>query len=241
MRTARALVITLIVVSVAGCARYERRPLAFKSPAAYANHQTVEGVSLGAQKLADRREARQVFGFDIIRAEVLPVQVVIDNESGDPFSIVPEQSFIEMPDGRMYPLLRPDMARQRIEESTGWGEIAPGAGRGAILGGAAGTVLGAAVGVVTGRNVLEAAGKGAVVGGAGGAVLGGAEGATSEEVSREIAQDLHHATLQNKVVRPNAVGHGVLFFPGEAGAATGLKLRIKNEDTAEVHDLRFGL
>ena len=209
-----------------GCARYERQVLPGREPSAYTNMREVGAVQVAARAWRDEEEAEEDFGFDILSADVLPVQVVVQNGSQSDVRIVAGQTFLVQSDGQMWPLLPLDVARERIEKSTGWGEVAPGAGRGALFGGAGGTLIGAAVGVVTGSNVARSAGRGLVVGAAGGAVVGGAHGLGDRNVGRAIAQDLRNASLENSPIRPGQLGHGVLFFPGEARGAGTLRLRV---------------
>ncbi len=242
MRTLRAvLLVALVVLMAGGCERYQRRAMPFRAAADYPNHQSVDGADLGVLMMDSPGQAEDAFGFDIVGAGVLPVQVVIDNGSTQSLSIVPGQSYLVLPNGDRYGLMDPDLARDRISRKTSWGEVAPSAGRGALLGGAGGALLGGALGVVTGKNVLKSAGKGAVVGAAGGAVVGGAEGASEPDTNRAIARDLRSAALENKSVAPGETGHGVLFFPGEARGAVQLHLLLQESPSGDVVDLTFGL
>jgi hypothetical protein len=240
VRTGLLVAVSLALVA-GGCARYQRREMPFRAATDYASHQSIDGADLGVLTMDDPRQARDAFGFDIVGAGVLPVQVVIDNNSTQSLHIIPDQSYLILPNGDRYGLLDPDKARERIASKTSWGEVGPQAGRGALLGGAGGVLIGGALGVVTGRNVLRAAGKGAVVGAAGGAVVGGAQGASEPDTNREIAQDLRTASLQNKRVAPGESGHGILFFPGEARGAVQLHLRLEESPSGDVADLTFSL
>jgi len=233
--------LALAVLFGAGCARYQRRPLSFRMPSSYPNHQTIQGAELGARAITDRQRAKEAFGFDIIGAGVLPVQVVIKNGADWPLQIVADQSFLVESDGRMWPVLSAELARERIAKHTGWGELAPGAAKGAVLGAAAGAVIGTAVGVVSGKSVGGSAAKGAVVGAAGGGVLGGANAMSDQEVARNIATDLRDASLRNKQVPPGQLGQGILFFPAEARSPAQLELQVKNARTGKVYTLKFSL
>jgi len=243
MRSSRVglLIVLALGLTAAGCARYQRKPLAFMPAASYPNHQEVDGALFGVRMVRDSTQAREAFGFDILDAGVLPVQVVIENGSQQSLRVVADQCFLIMPDGQMYPLLRADLARERIAKKTSWGEVGPRAGRGALLGAAGGALVGVALGVVSSRGTLSSAGKGAVIGAAGGAVVGGAEGATDEDVSRAIARDLRDAALENQSVEPNSLGHGILFFPAEAIGARQMRLRVRQMPSGKTFDLTFAL
>jgi len=239
LKTGWALVVVCLIV--AGCARYERRPLSFRMPSDYVNSRELEGAVLAADAWAERREAKENFGFDIIGSGVLPVQVIISNQSSSELRIVPEQTFLVQADGTMWGILSADMARERIESRTAWGELGPRAGRGAVLGSLGGAILGTAVGVVTDESVGSALGKGLVVGAAGGAVVGGADALSDGDVGRQIACDLRDASLQNRAVGMGELAHGILFFPAEANGELRLKLRVLRVEAGRTHDLEFTL
>ncbi len=238
-RSLIAVALAAVLALSLGCTRYQRRPLSFRAPSTYANYQVVEGAGIGARVIADRREAREAFGFDIIEAGVLPVQVVISNAGKAPLTIVADQSFLVELNGETWQILKRKLAIERVEKTTGWGEIGPRAGRGALLGTAAGALIGVAIGVVTDQHTVDALGTGALLGAAGGGIIGGAAGATDKDIGRNIAEDLRDASLENKVVEPGQLGHGILFFPAEALRPARLKLRLKNASTGALHDLEF--
>ncbi|GAB6064676.1 YMGG-like glycine zipper-containing protein [Deferrisoma palaeochoriense] len=241
MRRMRVTAVVLAAVLAVACSRYEQKPLPVRVPAAYPNATTVFGVNLAAEAHADPARAKELFGFDIVGAGVLPVQVVFDHQGADPVEIVPEQTFLMDAQGQLWNVLDQRLAYKRIQDKTEWGEIAPEAGKGALLGAAAGAIVGAAIGIVTGKSVPEAAGKGAAVGGAGGAVLGGAKGHQDPEVGRSIREDLRNRSLENKPIEPGTLSHGVLFFPAEAKTPRQLRLRIRNTRTGEAQTVILSL
>ncbi len=243
MGTVRAGLWAMLAVAFAagGCQHYERRAMPFRAATDYASHQSVDGADLGVLLMDSPGQAEDAFGFDIVGAGVLPVQVVIDNNSTQTMQVVPSQCYLVLPNGDRYGLLDPARARERMSRRTSWGEAAPRAGRGALLGGAGGALLGGAIGMVTGQNVLRSAGKGAVVGAAGGAVAGGVEGATEPDTNRAIADDLRSASLQNQRVAPGETGHGILFFPGEARGAIQLHLLLQELPSGDSVSLTFDL
>jgi len=142
----------------------------------------------------------------------------------------------------LWNILDQRMAYDRLEKSTEWGKLAPESAKGAFLGAAAGAIIGAAIGIVSGGNVLETTGKGAAVGGAGGAVIGGAKGIHDhQDVRRTIREDLRSRSLENKPIPPQAISHGVLYFPAEALDAKLLRLQLRNARTGEVLTLKLPL
>lgn len=233
--------VLILGLLLGACAHYEQKPLPFRMPSAYHNAVQVFGATIGARAIDDPRQAKEIFGFDIIGAGVLPVQVVFDNRGKDPIEIVPSQTFLADVQGNLWNILDQNIAYNRISKKTGWGEIAPEATKTGFLGAAAGAIVGAAIGIVTGRSVPEALGKGAAVGAAGGALIGGAKGMEDPEVRRSISQDLRNRSLENRPIPPDALSHGILYFPAEAKKAKQLRLQVKDTRTGETRTLSFSL
>lgn len=236
-RASRFFAIGVLVaafLAIGACARYQQKALPFRLPGSYPNAVEAFGATIAAEAWDEPAQAKEIFGFDIIKAGVLPVQVIFDHQGTDPIEIVPSQSFLFDEQGQLWNILDQKIAYSRIEKATDWGEIAPGAGRGAFLGAAGGAIVGAAIGIVTGTNVGEAIGKGAAVGGAGGAVVGGAKGLENTEVERSIRDDLRSRSLENRPIPPQSLSNGILFFPAEARGARQLRIQVKDTVTDEV-------
>jgi len=231
----------VFLVPLVACTSYKSQEVPFRLPAAAANMQEVAGAQIAAQGFADEGEAKKVFGFNIRKAGLLPVQVVVDNQGSHGLTVVPEQTFLIDTEGNMWNLLDRRTAYQRVEKSTEYASIGKGAGRGGMFGAAGGALVGAALGILTGENVGTAAGKGAAVGGAGGAVIGGAQSATSPEAGRDISRDLANKQLENRTISPGMLGRGFLFFPGEAPSASGVRLQLREEDTGQLHTVILSL
>jgi hypothetical protein len=225
------------ILFFAACASYESQVVPFKLPSAYSNATEAAGATVAARAFDNEKEAEQAFGFNIVGAGVLPVQVIFDNKGSHPLEIVPGQTFLEDRSGNLWPILDSSMAYNRIAKKTELGRVAPEAGKSGLLAGAAGAVLGAAIGIVTGHNVGSAALKGAALGGAGGLVYGGAKGLTDQDAQQQIREDLRTRSLSSQVIPPSEVSHGFIFFPGEAKSAKELRLRIKEADTGRSYGL----
>jgi len=236
------LIAVLALAWGTACTRYEQKVVPILDPSAYPNSTEVFGVTVGARAYADRPLAKETFGFDIMGAGVLPVQVAFDHLGQDPVEIQPSQTFLVDAKGQLWNILDQKMTYDRLEKSTEWGKLAPEGAKGAFLGAAAGAIIGAAIGIVTGENVLETTGKGAAVGGAGGAVLGGGKGLQEhQDVRRTIRDDLRNRSLENKPIPPQAISHGVLYFPAEAVDAKILRLQLRDTRTGEVRTVKLAL
>lgn len=238
MRKANWVLFAVAAMVLVGCATsYNAKPLPFKSPAAFANRTQVSGAQIGAKAFVDSVETTEAFGFDILGAGMLPVQIVFDHQGEHPLEINSGQTFLEDNKGNLWQLLEREMAYKRATKYAQTKQIFKKGAYTGLLGAAAGTLIGAAVGIVTGEDVAASAGKGAAVGAAAGATLGGAEGYASQDARREITRDLQSKTMQNKAVQPKSLAHGFLFFPGEAEKVTKLRLQLKETDTGKVHNL----
>lgn len=229
--------VILLIVAAVGCARYERTVVPFQMPDAYTNATEVAGATVAA-KAYSREEATAAFGFDIFGSGVLPVQVIFDNRGKHPLQVVANRTYLVDVKSNLWPILRQDLAYDRIEKKTELGEVLPEGAQSGLLAGAAGAVIGAAIGIVTGTNVGEAAGKGAAVGAAAGITLGGAKGLSSREVPHRIGEDLRNRSLEDRPAPPNDISHGFIFFPGEAKEEPReLRLALRETDTGVVHSL----
>jgi hypothetical protein len=232
--------ILLFTLMFAGCATsYQIKPLPLKPPAAFPNMVNIEGCQIAAKAFADPKETTEAFGFDILGAGMLPVEVVFDNQGTHPIEIVDNQTFLEDTKGNLWPILSNKIAYERATKYAETKKIFKEGAYSGFLGAAAGTLIGGAIGIVSGSNVGEAAGKGAALGAAAGATLGGAKAYASDDARREIIADLRAKSLENKPVEPKDLAYGFLFFPGEAKTAKNLRLQIRETDTGKVHVLNF--
>lgn len=225
----------------AACSRYKSQEVAFRHPSAYLNVQQVAGATIGAEAFGDEKAAETAFGFNIIDAGLLPVQVVIDNAGTHSLKIVPEQTFLIDSSGGMWDLLESRMAYERLEKSSEFARVSKSAGESAGIGALGGAIVGAAIGILSGENVGETTLKGAAVGGAGGAVIGGGQELGNREGARQITRDMRRKELGNKQIEAGSLGRGFLFFPAEAKSAVRLRLQVREGDGGKTHTLFFSL
>jgi hypothetical protein len=238
----KSLCLLLIVAHLSACATYESKSVSFRPPQDYANYQNTSGLLVGAESFADSKQAEQAFGFDIRAAGLLPIQVVLDNKSGQGVEVVSGQTFLIDETNRYWKILTNREAAERVQKATDAGAIAGGAGKGAAYGAAAGALLGLAIGVVSGRDVGSAVVKGGVLGGAGGAVIGGANKA-GDDRQREykIAEDVRDKGVEGKIMQTESLASGFIFFPGEVSYAKELRLQIKFRGDGRLQTLNLKL
>jgi hypothetical protein len=239
LRLIASLMLPLTVFS--GCATYQQQYVAFRPPEAYANRQVTDGVTMAGEAYADKEAAEKAFGFDIRGAGLLPVQVVLDNKSGKSLQLVTSQTFLVDDNGGYWVVVPNHAAAERVDKYTQAGAVLGGAGKGALIGGAAVGLLGAAIGIVSGKNVGSALGKGAAIGAAGGAIIGGAKEGTSSEKERRIADDVRDKGLEGKTISSDYLAQGFLFFPGEATSARELRFQYREIESGVIHSVVINL
>jgi len=238
----KKIICLLIIAShIAACATYENRAVSFRPPQEYANYQNAAGLMVGAESFSDKKLAEDAFGFSIRDAGLLPVQVVIDNKSGQGVEVVSGQTFLIDNANRYWKVLANREAIERVDKATQSGVITSGAGKGAAWGAAAGALLGLAIGIVSGRNVGSAVVKGGVLGGAGGAVIGGASKADDHRQEYKIADDIRDKGIEGKIMPSEALANGFIFFPGEAESAKELRLQIRFRNSGHIQTLYLKL
>lgn len=231
----KSLLITAILAILTACSTYGERVAPLPVPAAQGDAVSVNGAQIVARAYLDPATAQDAFGFDIRQAGLLPVQFVLDNQSGQPVSIESRDALLLDKSGNAWPLLSGDKATTRVRDTVRAGESIASGARASLLTGLAGAIAGAAIGVVTGGDVAEATGRGAAAGAAVGALGGGAK--RYSELDREISQDMLEKSLTQRSIVPGALAHGFLFFPGmksEAQSVQSLRLRIKTGEESQV-------
>lgn len=226
-------IISAIVIAsqLAGCATYHSKALPFKAPQDYGNSLSTSGLIVSAESFADPAKANDAFGFDVLASGLLPVQVVMDNQSGQGVEVIMGQSFLVDESGRYWKVLSTTESIDRVNKATGASAIGSGAGKGALFGAAAGTLLGLALGIVSGHRVGNAALTGGVLGAAGGTIIGGASSTDDRDRVALISGDMREKVLEGKVIPSLALADGFIFFPGEAPGARELRLQIRFRNT----------
>ena len=238
----KKLVCLLIIAAhLSACATYERS-VSFRPPQAYANFQDKYGLRVGADSFADVKQAEEAFGFNIRAAGLLPVQVVIDNKTGQAVEVVSGQTFLIDDTNRYWMVLSNRAAVERVQKAAEGGAIAGGSGKGAALVTPAEALLGLAIGIASDRNVDSAVVKGGVSGGAGGAVIGGADKA-GDDKQREarIANDIRDKGVEGKIMSPEALASGSIFFPGDVASATELRMQVRFRGDGRLQTLNLKL
>ncbi|KAA0889718.1 glycine zipper family protein [Oryzomonas rubra] len=237
----KIILLLMMAAHLSACATYESRSVSFRPPQDYVNYQDVAGIRVGAEAFADKQQAEDAFGFNIRDAGLLPVQVVIDNKSGQGVEVVSGQTFLIDSSNRYWKLLSNREAVERVDKATQAGSITSGAGKGAAWGAATGALLGLAIGIVSGHDAGSALVKGGVLGGVGGAVIGGASKGDDREREYKIADDVREKGMEGKIMSAEALASGFIFFPGEAESVRELRLQVRFRESGTVRTLNLRL
>ncbi|HYE35098.1 hypothetical protein [Methylocaldum sp.] len=224
----RRWALLMMCALLVSCMTYEDRIPPVPLPSSNGDHVDVEGARVAAQAYADPEQAEQAFGFDIRGAGLLPVRLVIDNQSASVVKVNPQQTFLVDRDGQAWPLLTGEQAHNRLASAVQFGVMARNAGQAAAWGGGAGALTSFAIGLILdgglgggfSNNLLEHATVGAGVG----AIVGG--GQDSQGLEDRIRRDLIKKSLRNQRLQPGELAYGYLFFPGKEEARSAKTLRI---------------
>jgi hypothetical protein len=216
--TIRALVMICAVVSMlTACGKpLQTNIVPIKNPIGYASFYEKDGLQVGFDMLSPSDQVEQ-FNVDMTNADVMPIRVVVRNDSGDEFYIQAEQVFGRTSNADLYPAYRLDQTIDRIRQSEVGKAMASGAVAGILVGAVVGAAAGAAIGGAADGG--SGAGQGAAIGAATVGTAGGVTGAVSnaDAVSRQIASELRKIDWGNRVVYPGHIEHGFLFL--KAGVA----------------------
>jgi hypothetical protein len=241
MRRAAAIICLWSFLMGPGCATYEPKVTPLKLPEAYANVQRAADTYVGARAWANEAQARAAFGFDIIGAGILPVQVSFDNRGGQTLVIVPTQTFLINGKQEFFPVLSDTEAYDRIARGVKLKEGVKGLAQGTFLGAATGALIGAAVGVASGSGAGDYAMRGATTGAVSGGILGGLGSVGETQVPQTITDDLTRHDLRNRPISPGELAYGLILFPREAGRPQSLRLQLQDQATGQVFTLELSL
>lgn len=235
-RCMHAVLVSLTVI-LAGCTTYGERVAPVPLPSTQEGAVNVEGAQVLARAFVNPKAAEQAFGFDIRRAGLLPVQFVVDNQSGQTIAVQPQQTLLIDQQGNAWPLLSAERAAERVQSTVAQGESIKAGAKSSLLAGLAGAVAGAAIGIVTGRDVGAYTAKGAAGGAAIGAIGGGAS--RYSKVGQDVRRDLEQNSLENRVIHAGELAHGYLFFPGKNEASSVQSLRLALRIGQETHIVKI--
>ena len=205
----RTTSLLLICLLAAGCApQFQSNITPIRAPTSYPASYDEAGFQIAFDVLSPAAQEEH-FGVDMTDGDVLPVRIVIRNDSQHEYYVQAEQIFGRTANGDLYPAYRLDQSVARVRQSEIGEAMARGAFAGIVIGAAAGAAAGAAIGGAAG-DAGQGAALGAAVGGTSGGISGAAGGADS--ISHAIKKELRKVDWGSRVVYPGHTLHGFLFL-----------------------------
>ena len=203
----KIIAVIACIVLFAGCATFKTQTTSFKTPSAYPNYASVDGVELAAILVDTKEASKHHFNVDLNKIGVLPVRLIVKNDGDNEVEIDASQVFGILPDGSMFNTYKLHQSIDKIRSSEIGKGMATGAMTGALVAGAVGAGIGAAVG--GGDSDTTAAG--AAIGGSSGAVAGAAESADS--IASYIHKEMWHLDWGDQAIYPGYMINGFVFLP----------------------------
>ncbi len=84
------LCMTLVLLA-AGCGTMKVTPLATNQASSYTQHEEKNGLVIGIQPMTDRREIQDMFKVNLLEHGLLPILLVVQNQSASDSFIVPKE------------------------------------------------------------------------------------------------------------------------------------------------------
>ena len=229
-------ILFFIALLATGCGgSYQVRPLPPAPPDWPRYAAGFDGVSLSARAIVEPEENRYLFGYDFFKEGVLPVLVIVDNQSDRLLEVNGPRTWLEDKMGRQYPILHSKTAYRVATKNLRAIEVATTTSAGTLIGAVGGTAVGALAGAIYHENLKTTTENGFWIGLITGGAVGFLSGITDDNAHEAVARDLRKKMLQDRRVDPKGVVQGVLFFPCEASDAGTLRLVISDPASGEAH------
>lgn len=229
------LAVTVAVAAISCAAPLNVDTVSFKPPTAYPDHQVLDGLEIALRVVDGKQDCKEIFGTDLKRANVLPVQLVVRNAGQGEFEIDHTQIFGVTPEGEYSVAYTLGRAAQRVRASSIGTTAVAGATAGALVGAAAGAAAGAAVGHAVGETGTGAA-TGAALGGATGATAGLGEG-LSDSFTFEFKKQLATHAFEDRVIYPGDLQQGFIYLKWQPYQA--IRMKVFDITQNRIHELVF--
>lgn len=203
----KMIIILLIAFLITGCATFKANITSFQDPSAYSNHVTLNGVIVACEILNTKEASKRQFNVDLNAIGVLPVRLIVKNDSSSEVEIDRSQIFGILPDGSMYNTFALHQSIERIRGS----EIGKGMATGAVAGAVAMGALGAGIGAAAGGGDSGSTAAGAAIGGTVGALGGAAAGGDS--IAEYIHKEMWYLDWGDRAIYPGYLVNAFIFLP----------------------------
>jgi hypothetical protein len=204
----------------------------------YPGQAILDNLRVGAVAFYDSAELREVFGFDLKQAGVVPIQLRLQNEGATSVTIL-EGSTVQDEAGLIWEILPSEVVYDRINKYTSGSLSGSDGVKRTALWGLAGAIVGAAAGIASGSNVGEAVGKGAAIGAAAGASSSVLGLGTTQDTSAEVQRDFSARSLNHNTIDPGVDTSGFLYFPSEMKRPKVLSLKFSRGSKVETLNINL--
>jgi hypothetical protein len=228
----------MIAAHISACANYSSHTVSFRPPNEYRNFVNSYGLMVGAESFVDKKDTEKAFGFDARAAGILPVQVIIDNRSGQSVEVISGQTFLIDNSNRYWKMLANRETVDRVKKSADTGTVSTSASKGPSWNVAAASFMGLAIEIVSAKDINAAAAKD---GGPGGAVGNAVKAGDDKQRESKIAEDTRSKGVEGKVMAAGSRAHGFIYFPGEISSISELRMQIKYRDSGRIQTLNLKL
>lgn len=222
MKCERNIIMFILISLLVGCAApLKTDTVSFLPPSSYPNFQNIDGLQIAVVPIVSKAKCKEIFGTDLKSANILPVQLVVQNIGNNEFEINSQQVFGISPNGEYTVAYNLNKAAQHVRSSSIGTTAVAGAAAGAVVGAAAGAALGAGIGQATGYPSTGAE-SGAIIGGTVGATSGTSAG-LSDSFTVQFKKELANIAFADQVIYPGDIKQGFVYLKWK----TYDKIRVK--------------
>jgi len=238
MKALKQVFFSLLLISFFGCAApLKTDTVSFKLPSSHQNSKTIDGLNIAVIPIDSKSESEKTFGTDLQTANVLPVQLVVQNTGVKEFEINHQQIFGITPNEELTVAYNLNKTAEHVRSSSIGTTAATHALAGALAGAAIGAGLGAAIGSSS-DNSGSGAATGAAIGGAVGGTAGVGEG-LSDSITFQFKKELANLSFGDRVIFQGDIQQGFIYFKWKS--YNQIRMNVFNITDNKVHELIFSI
>jgi len=230
--------LTFLLVFVFSCASpLKTDTVSFGLPSTQKNYQEIEGLQIAIIPVDSVKKLDEIFGTDLKDAEVLPLQLVVENKGNKEFEINNQQIFGITQDQQLTVAYSLNKAAEHVRKSSIGTTAVTHAVAGAVAGAAVGAAIGAAAGSAAGDTSSGAA-TGAAVGGAVGGTAGASAG-LSDSITIKFKKELANLEFGDRVVFPGDIQQGFVYLKWKPYQT--IRVKLFNITDNKIQQLKFNV
>lgn len=220
---------------VFGCAApLKTDTVSFKLPSSYPNYKNLDGLHVAVVPVSSLEQTEKIFGTDLKEANILPLQLVVKNNSVKEFEINHQQIFGITPNDELTVAYNLSKTAEHVRSSS----IGTTAATGAVAGALAGAAIGAGLGAAISDNSGSGAATGAAIGGAAGGTSGAASG-MSDSITSRFKRELANLSFGDRVIFQGDIQQGFIYFKWQN--YNQIRLNVFNITDNKMNELIFNI